>query len=280
MAECAAILSRPGQRVLHPDPEAGCPMADMADIYQVEAAWAELAEVLDVRTLVPVTYVNSDAELKAFCGRNGGTVCTSSNAGGAFDWGFSRGNRLFFFPDQHLGRNTALGKGIPREEVVLWDRDRFPLGGLSPDEVRRARVILWNGYCHVHTWFRPAMVEEARKRYPECRVVVHPECTEEVVALSDAAGSTGFIVRYVREAPTGSTIVIGTESNLIRRLADEHPGKKVIPLSPSICPNMWKISLKDLARCLENPEEADHVVVPEPVRSEAKVALDRMLAIR
>lgn len=280
MAECAAILCRPEQKVLHPDPEAGCPMADMADIYQVEAAWSELSRIVDPGSVVPVTYVNSDAELKAFCGRNGGAVCTSSNAAAAFDWGFSRGDRLFFFPDQYLGRNTARKKGISADEVVIWDPDRFPLGGLSDNEVRRARVIVWKGYCHVHTWFQPGMVVEARKQHPGCRVVVHPECTEEVVALADAAGSTGFIVKYVKEAAPGGTVVVGTESNLVSRLAEDYPDRRVVPLSRSICPNMWKISLMDLARCLENPEGADRVVVPEPVRTEARVALDRMLAIK
>lgn len=280
MAECAAILARPGQKVIHPDPEAGCPMADMADIYQVESAWAELAEALNTEQVIPVTYVNSDAELKAFCGRNGGTVCTSSNADGAFDWGFSKGQRLFFFPDQYLGRNTALARGIPREQIALWDPDRFPLGGLSRNELIRASVILWKGYCHVHTWFQPATVEEARRRHPGCKVVVHPECHEDVVALADAAGSTGFIVKYVEQAEPGSTVVVGTETNLVNRLNEEFLDRQVFPLSRSICPNMWKISLKDLAWCLEHPDEADQVVVPEPIRSEARVALDRMLSIK
>lgn len=280
MAECAAILSLPGQKVIHPDPQAGCPMADMADIYQVEAAWAELARALKIELVVPVTYVNSDAELKAFCGRNGGTVCTSSNADGAFDWGFSRGKRLFFFPDQYLGRNTALARGISAKEIALWDPDLFPLGGLSMQDLRRASVILWKGHCHVHTWFRPHMVEEARRKHPGCRVVVHPECHQDVVALADAAGSTGFIVKYVQQAEPWTTIVIGTETNLVSRLNEEYPDRQVFPLSKSICPNMWKISLKDLAWSLENLDEAEQVVVPEPVRSEARVALDRMLSIQ
>jgi len=280
MAECAAILCREGQKVIHPDPEAGCPMADMADIYQVEAAWEDLGTVLDTDSVVPVTYVNSDAELKAFCGRHGGTVCTSSNADAAFDWGFARGGRLFFFPDQYLGRNTAFAKGIPKEEIVLWDPGSFPLGGVDEDDLRRAKVILWNGYCHVHTWFTQAMIEEARERHPGCRVIVHPECREDVVALADAAGSTGFIVNYVKEAPPGSTIVVGTEANLVNRLNEDYPDRDVIPLSRSICPNMWKISLRDLAWALEHLEEADPVIVPEPVKSQAKVALDRMLTIK
>jgi quinolinate synthase len=280
MAECAAILGREGQKVLHPDPEAGCPMADMADIYQVESAWEELSNILDTGSVVPVTYVNSDAELKAFCGRNGGTVCTSSNADAAFDWGFERGERLFFFPDQYLGRNTAFSKGIPKDEIVLWDPANFPNGGLEEEDIERAKVILWNGYCHVHTWFQPSMIEEAREKYPGCTVVVHPECHEDVVAMADAAGSTGFIVKYVREAEPGSTIVVGTEANLVNRLDEDYPDRKVVPLSRSICPNMWKISLRDLAWTLEHLDKADHVVVQEPVKSQAKVALDRMLTIK
>jgi len=278
MAESAEILSRPHQTVQIPDKRAGCPMADMADIEEVERAWEEIAPIAGTGNLVPIVYMNSDAELKAFAGREGGIVCTSSNARAAMEWGFTQGEKILFFPDQHLGRNTGNGMEIPPEEMILWKRDE-PLGGNSPEAIKRARLILWDGYCLVHTRFRAEHINRMRERFPEARIVVHPECTQEVVALADAAGSTSFIVKYVEEAPEGSTIVIGTEINLIERLGLEYPGKEILPLYRSLCSNMYKIDLKKLLWTLENIGRVNLVKVPEGIKVDARKALNRMLAL-
>ncbi len=278
MAESAAILAQPHQVVQIPDPKAGCLMADMADSQAVQWAWEELTDLIGEGALVPIVYMNSDALLKAFCGRHGGTVCTSSNARAALSWGLARGEKVFFFPDQHLGRNTGNQLGLKPEEMVVWDPD-LPLGGHRPEAIRRARLILWDGYCHVHTRFQVEHVLGMKKAVPGARIVVHPECTQEVVALADACGSTGFIVDYVKNAPAGSTIIIGTEINLVHRLALEHPDKEVLDLSYSLCPNMFRIDLENLLRTLENPGEVHAVTVPEAVKAEARIALDRMLAL-
>jgi len=278
MAESAAILSRPHQAVQIPDLRAGCQMADMVDLGQVEAAWAELRDVAGPGAVVPVVYMNSEAALKAFCGRHGGCVCTSSNARPALSWGLSSGKKVFFFPDQHLGRNTGNQLGLGPGDMVVWDPE-LPLGGLGPEAVRRARLILWDGYCHVHTCFRVEHVQRMKAAFPGALVVVHPECTQAVVALADACGSTGFIVNYVQQAPPGSTIIIGTEINLVRRLALEHPDKQVLDLAYSLCPNMFRINLENLLRTLENLGEVNVVTVPEAIKAEAWLALDRMLAL-
>jgi len=281
MAESAAILAAPHQRVLHPDARAGCPLADMADLPEVQAAWDELGRVLgDLEGQVtPVTYINSSADLKAFCGRHHGTICTSSNAPLAFDWATERAQRVFFFPDQHLGRNTAMVKGIPEELILSWKKDE-PLGGNSPEALARARVILWEGHCHVHTWFTPAQIEERRAEFPGIRVVVHPECPREVVAAADANGSTSYIIDYVKRAESGSIIAVGTEYNLVERLAREYEGEKtVIPLTRSVCPNMYRINPQNLCWALERPEQLPPVTVPPEVGREAQVALDRMLSL-
>ena len=278
MAERAAILAGPGQRVSMPDLRAGCPMANMAEIEEVERAWSDLASIGRQEGVIPLTYMNSHAELKAFCGRNEGSVCTSTNAGPAFEWAFKRGDRVFFFPDEHLGRNTANALKIPRDKVVIYDPED-EMGGLSPEELGQARAILWKGYCHVHTHFRPEHVNRVRQRHPGVMVVVHPECTEDVVDLSDAAGSTEFIVRYVENAPAGATIAIGTELNLVQRLALEHPDKKIFELARSLCPNMFRINLRNLLWLLDHLGEVNIVTVPEAVASEARVALERMLSI-
>jgi quinolinate synthase len=278
MAESARVLAAPHQRVFLPNLNAGCPMADMADIDEVELAWERIASVLGEDRVVPVTYMNSSAAIKAFCGERGGVVCTSSNAARVFRWVFDRGKRLLFLPDEHLGRNTANAMGIPREEQALWDRKR-PDGGLDEGALRKARVILWKGFCHVHTHFRPEHVRRARERYPDVKVVVHPECPEEVVALADAAGSTSFIVRYVEDAPPGSTVAVGTEINLVSRLAHENPDKTVVPLSRSLCHNMYKITPGALLYTLENLGEVGEVHVPEGIARWARVALERMLEL-
>lgn len=281
MAESAAILGAKGQSVIHPDARAGCPLADMADLPEVQAAWDELEGVLgDLKGQVtPVTYINSSAELKAFCGRNQGTVCTSSNAGRAFQWAMEKAERVFFFPDQHLGRNTVVTRGIPADHVLLWRKDE-PLGGNSPDAVRQAQVILWDGHCHVHTWFTTKQIEDLRSGHPGIQVVVHPECPRNVVEAADANGSTSFIIDYVNRAAPGSTIAIGTELNLVERLALEaEQGKRVIPLARSICPNMYRINPQNLCWSLEKPEAYSPVTVPEDVSRDARVALDRMLSL-
>ena len=278
MAESAAILAQPHQIVQIPDPKAGCLMADMADIHAVASAWEELTDVAGEGTIVPIVYMNSEAALKAFCGRQGGMVCTSSNAGSALKWGLEVRDKVFFFPDQHLGRNTGNRLGLASGEMIVWDPDE-PMGGNRPEDIRRAKLILWDGYCHVHTHFQVNHVLKMREEFPEARIVVHPECTEDVVALADAVGSTGSIAEYVSNAPPKSTIIIGTEINLVHRLALEHPDKQVLDLHYSLCPNMFRINLEKLLWTLENLGQANQVVVPEPVKTEARLALDRMLTL-
>jgi quinolinate synthase len=278
MAESAEILSRPDQIVQLPEFSAGCPMADMADIFQVESAWRDIDKICSSENFTPITYVNSSAELKAFCGRNDGIVCTSSNASSVFDWAFKKTDKLFFFPDEHLGRNTANKKGIPKNKVIVWNPEE-EMGGNTSKQIKDADVILWKGYCHVHTFFKPEHVLAIREKYPEAVIIVHPECVEQVVDMADADGSTGFIVKFVQEAKPGSTIVIGTEINLISRLAMEHPDKKIFELARSLCPNMYKINLRNLLWTLDNIGKINIVTVPEQIKAEAKVALERMLEI-
>ncbi|MCP4601567.1 MAG: quinolinate synthase NadA [Proteobacteria bacterium] len=278
MAESAEILSQPHQTVQIPDEEAGCWMADMADIYIVEKAWAELTAIAGEQAVMPIVYMNSDAHLKAFCGRNGGAVCTSSNAPDAFQWGFGQREKIFFFPDQHLGRNSGNKLGVLPEEMIVWNPEKA-LGGNTPDTIRRARVILWDGYCLVHTRFTVEHIREMRVKFPEARIVVHPECTQEVVALAHAVGSTSYIVKYVEDAPPGSTIIVGTEINLINRLSLEYTDRKVLDLHYSLCPNMFKINLENLLWTLENIGQVNVVTVPEDLKADARKALDRMLAL-
>jgi len=276
MAESAAILSQPHQTVQIPAIEAGCWMSDMADIHAVGKAWEELTSIAGPETVMPVVYVNSDASLKAFCGRNGGAVCTSSNASAAFRWGFSQREKVLFFPDQHLGRNSGNQLGLRTDEMIVWDPDE-PLGGNTPEKIKRAKLILWNGYCLVHTHFRAEHVLKMRKRFPNAKIVVHPECTQEVAALADAVGSTSYIVKYVRNSPPNTMIIIGTEVNLVSRLALENPDKRVLDLHYSLCPNMFKINLKNLLWTLENVGKVNVVAVPEDIKNDARLALDRML---
>ncbi len=279
MAESARILCAPRQRVFLPDHLAGCPLAAMAELEDVLQAWELIGQHCDLRQVVPVTYINSKADLKAFCGRNGGVVCTSTNAAAAIDWALARGQKVFFFPDQHLGRNVGLAKGIPAEQMVVWDPTE-ERGGLTPQDLERSVLVLWNGHCHVHTWFSVEQILAARHKYPGCRVVVHPECVHEVVAAADAAGSTSYIVKYVREAPAGSTIVVGTEIHLVQRLAKQYADRAVVPLGHSLCPNMYRINLRNLCWTLEELGTVNEVLVPEPTRTEARVALECMLEIR
>jgi quinolinate synthase len=278
MAESAEILSQPHQSVQIPAIEAGCWMADMASMDTVRNAWEELSSVTDREAVMPIVYMNSDADLKAFCGREGGAVCTSSNARAAFEWGFRLREKIFFFPDQHLGRNTANQMGIARDEMIVWNPEDS-LGGNTPEAVKRARVILWDGYCLVHTRFQVQHILGMREKFPEAKIVVHPECTEEVVALADAVGSTSFIVKYVEKAPAHSTIIIGTEVNLVSRLAHENPEKTVLDLHYSLCPNMFKISPRNLLWTLENIGQVNVITVPEDTKADARLALNRMLAL-
>jgi quinolinate synthase len=280
MAETAAILAQPHQKVVLPNFLAGCPLADMADEGDVLRAWEEIASACDIKTVVPISYVNSSAAIKAFCGRRGGIICTSANAQAVIRWALARGERFLFMPDEHLGRNSCNALGFPRKKVIVWD-PALPLGGNRAKDIARATAILWKGHCHVHTFFTPEDVRRARKRYPKARVIVHPECPEEVVALADAMGSTSTIVRYVEQAPRlGGTIVIGTEINLVRRLAREHPEKRVVALARSLCPNMYRINLHNLLYCLEEIGKVNVVRVPEETRRPALRAIQRMLKVK
>jgi len=279
MAESAAILAQPHQTVQIPDPQAGCRMADMVDLEQVSTAWEELSDIVGQNVISPIVYMNSDASLKGFCGRHGGAVCTSANARIALPWGLARREKVFFFPDQHLGRNTARLLGLGPEDWIVWDPAQ-PLGGNRAADIRRARLILWDGHCHVHTRFKVEHVLTRRQEFPGAKVVVHPECTEAVVAQADACGSTGFIVEYVRQAGPGATIVVGTEINLVARLALEYPDRQVLDLHYSLCPNMFKIDPAKLLLSLENPGEVNVINVPEDIKAEARLALDRMLALK
>jgi quinolinate synthase len=282
MAETADILSQPDQVVLLPDLEAGCPLAEMASRADVEDAWTQLGEVMNVENeVLPVTYVNSSAALKAFCGQHGGSVCTSSNAANVLAWAFERRQRVLFFPDQHLGRNTAKKMGVPLEEMVLWNPS-LPLGGNAVEALKRARVFLWRGFCNVHQRFKPEHVTAWRKRDPGICVIVHPECEMAVVDLADEAGSTAYIIKRVEESPPGTRWAIGTEANLVNRLKHAYPEQFVDHLSsePSYCRTMNLITPEKLARVLEGlvkGEIINQVSVPEDVARDARVALERML---
>jgi len=281
MAEAADILSGPDQRVFLPNPDAGCPMADMAPAEHVYQAWESISMIAGPDRIIPVSYMNSTAELKAFTGINGGLICTSTNAEAAFRWAFERGEKIFFFPDQHLGRNTAKKFGVAKDRIVLYDRSR-PGGGLSEDEIRKARLILWSGSCYVHTKFTPQDIDRWRDKEPDVKIVVHPECTQEVVDKADAAGSTSFIVKFVENAPAGSVIAIGTELNLVHRLAVNHPDKRIFELSGDTCPicsNMFRTSQADLCFTIENLDKANLVIVPEDIKADARIALERLLEI-
>lgn len=281
MAESAVILARPEQKVFLPNPLAGCPMADMAAIDAVFAAWDEIAHHLPDTKIIPISYMNSAADLKAFCGKNNGVICTSSNARKTFDWAFEQGERIFFFPDEHLGRNTSNAYGIPKDQLFVWD---FNLDPAKRDvkALKRARVILWKGYCHVHSVFQPHHIQQMRQEHPGIKIVVHPECTEELVAIADSVGSTSHIVKYVAEQPAGTTIAIGTELNLIDRLSHMHPDKKILELAGNtcaMCVNMYRTTLNDLAYTLDNLETIKPMSVPPDVKAYARIALERMLAI-
>lgn len=281
MAESAYILAKKHQTVFLPNPLAGCPMADMADMADVLAAWKILEDFGGDKKIMPISYMNSAAGLKAFTGHHGGLICTSSNADAVYKWAFERREKLFFFPDEHLGYNTGIKFGLKPEEMVVWNFSE-EYGDLTEEQIEKAKVILWKGHCHVHTNFKAEHVRHIREEYPEAKIVVHPECTHEVVSKADAAGSTSFIVKYVEEQPEGSTIAIGTELNLINRLVHEHPDKQILVLSGETCPvcaNMYRTTLNDLAYCLENYQDIKPITVPDDIRADALIALERMLEV-
>jgi quinolinate synthase len=286
MAESADILKPGNQKVILPDLGAGCSMADMASAEQVEDAWEQLQAlgILDSSSVMPITYMNSTAAIKAFCGRNNGVVCTSSNAVPLFEKSLKEADKLFFFPDQHLGRNTGVKFGIPLEEMVVWDPFE-ELGGNTEAQLRRARLILWKGHCSVHGRFKPWHVDQVRAQVPGIKVLVHPECIYEVVEKADLNGSTEFIIKTLEMAEAGSKWAIGTEVNLVNRLIERFPDKHIQLLAPDLCmcATMYRIAPQNLAWALESLV-AGHVVnqitVPEETARWARIALDRMLAIK
>jgi quinolinate synthase len=298
MAESADVLAQPWQQVILPDLNAGCSMADMAEIGQVEDCWDSLMKQLSVVSdpfsvegevrggIVPLTYMNSAADIKAFCGERGGLVCTSSNARGAFEWAFARGERILFLPDQHLGRNTAYAMGSPMEQMVVWDPYMLN-GGVAPERLKAAKVILWKGHCSVHQRFLPQHVDRVRAEEPGMQVIVHPECRWEVCQKADALGSTERIIEYIEQAPAGSSFAVGTEIHLVNRLAARFAplGKRVITLDDSgcLCTTMYRISPAHLAWALENLVDGNvvnRIKVSAETKYWAKVALDRMLEVR
>ncbi|MGO3146382.1 MAG: quinolinate synthase NadA [Leucobacter sp.] len=296
MAETADILSGPDQSVILPNLAAGCSMADMATIEQVEDCWEALMGALgsdpdfdgatsgSLQPVIPVTYMNSSAAIKAFCGRNGGIVCTSSNAHTVLEWAFERGQRVVFFPDQHLGRNTAKAMGISEDQIPLW-RPHLPLGGNTKEQLQDAKVILWNGFCSVHKRFTVAQIEQARAEHPGVRVIVHPECPAPVVEAADGSGSTDYIRKQIEAASPGDVIAIGTEINLVNRLQQQHPDLTIFCLDPVICPcsTMYRIHPAYLAWTLEallRGETLNQIRVDESVAADSRIALERMLAAR
>ncbi|MFJ6679073.1 quinolinate synthase NadA [Microbacterium sp. NPDC091382] len=293
MAETADLLSRPEQAVILPNLAAGCSMADMADIDQVEECWEQLADVYgDMDTpdaegllpVIPVTYMNSSAAIKGFVGRHGGIVCTSSNARTVLEWAFARGRRVLFFPDQHLGRNTAKAMGVPLERMPMWN-PRKPLGGATEAQLEDARVILWHGFCSVHRRFTVGQITQARADHPDVRVIVHPECPMEVVDAADEAGSTDYIRKAIAAATEPTTFAIGTEINLVQRLAAQFPQHEIFCLDPVVCPcsTMYRIHPGYLAWVLEGlvaGEVRNRITVPADVADPARAALERMLAAK
>ncbi|MDI9890017.1 quinolinate synthase NadA [Microbacterium sp. IEGM 1404] len=293
MAETADLLSRPEQAVILPNLAAGCSMADMADIDQVEECWEQLEDVLgDLETpdadglvpVIPVTYMNSSAAIKGFVGRHGGIVCTSSNARTVLEWAFARGRRVLFFPDQHLGRNTAKAMGVPLEQMPMWN-PRRPLGGSTAEQLEDSRVILWHGFCSVHRRFTVDQIDKARAEHPGVRVIVHPECPMDVVDAADEAGSTDIIRKAIAAADEPTTFAIGTEINLVQRLAAQYPQHEIFCLDPVVCPcsTMYRIHPGYLAWVLESlvaGKVVNRITVPADVAEPATVALERMLAAK
>ena len=285
MAETACILCSPHQKVILPNITAGCSMADMAPMDDVDDAWEDLQDVLgDHGGIVPITYMNSIASIKALCGRTGGAVCTSSNAGAVMEWAFQQSQRVLFLPDQHLGRNTGLKLGMSLDEMVVWNPFKR-LGGNTPEQLRAAKLILWQGHCAVHTRFTVKQIDAARDRYPDVTVLVHPECPMETVQAADLVGSTEFIRKAINEASAGSKWAVGTEVSLVNRLALENPDKTIFCLDPVICPcsTMYRIHPAYVLWVLEgliDGQVINQITVPDDIRKDAQVALERMLALR
>jgi quinolinate synthase len=283
MAESADILTAPHQQVVLPDLNAGCSMADMADLDEVEEAWEALGEVIDTERLVPITYINSSAALKAFVGRHGGSVCTSTNARAVLDWALAKGDKVLFFPDQHLGRNTGLAMGYDHADMRVWD-PRKDLGGLTEADCKEATLLLWKGHCSVHQRFRPEHIAAFRAAHPDGIVIAHPEASWEVCELADHVGSTDFIIRAVEEAPAGAVIAVATEIHLVQRLDAETPDKTIVSLDPLVCPcsTMFRIDTPHLAWVLEHlvaGEVVNRITVDDDTAEGARVALQRMLDI-
>ena len=284
MAESADILRRQHQTVILPDLNAGCSMADMADIGQVEACWSEISSVLDSRKIIPLTYMNSTAAIKAFTGEHRGSVTTSTNAAEVMNWAFEQGEKVLFLPDEHLGRNTGYRLGIPLDQMIVWDPYQ-EFGGNTPEAFRRARIILWKGYCSVHQRFTLQQVERVRREHPGIRVIAHPECRFEVAQAADEIGSTEGIIKAIQASPAGTQWAVGTEIHLVNRLGKELKNHKVISLDPSVCvcTTMFRITPQHLLWALENLGEGNvvnRICVDERTRHHARVALDRMLALR
>lgn len=284
MAESADILTSDEQIVVLPNLSAGCSMADMATIRQVQKAWCEITSVVESRSVIPITYVNSAASLKAFVGANGGSCCTSSNARQVLEWALQRAERVMFFPDQHLGRNTAVAMGFDVDrDMLLWDPEA-PFGGVSAERIAASRILLWKGHCSVHARFTVEQIAQARAEDPNVRIVVHPECSLDVVRAADCSGSTEYIIRVVSESPAGTSWGVGTEINLVNRLQQEHPNKRIFCLDPVVCPcsTMYRIHPRYLAWALDNLVQGrivNRIQVPEEIRHWARVSLERMLAI-
>ncbi len=286
MAEVADILSRPDQISIIPDLAAGCSMADMANLAKVEKAWAELSSVIEPdETITPVTYINSAADLKGFCGRHGGIVCTSTNARHVLEWSFTQREKILFFPDQHLGRNTAAAMGIAMDEMVVWDYDKA-MGGLTVEEIKKAKMILWKGFCSVHQMFTPEQIDNFKAEHPETKIISHPESSYEVCQKSDYVGSTEYIINTIRDAEPNTRWLVATELNLVNRLKDQFAGENKIVhfMSPTVCmcSTMFRIDPQHLAWTLENLVEGNvvnQITVPADVAKNAKLALDRMLEV-
>jgi quinolinate synthase len=283
MAESADVLTAGHQRVILPDLNAGCSMADMADIGQVEDAWDDLGATTAIERVVPITYMNSSAALKAFVGAHGGAVCTSSNARAVLEWALGQADKVLFFPDQHLGRNTGFTMGYSETDMRVWN-PRADRGGLEERDVKDATLLLWKGHCSVHQRFRPEHVAAARAEHPDVQIIVHPECAHDIVALADRVGSTERIQEWAREAPAGATIAVGTEVHMVQRLARQHPDKTIFTLDPLICPcsTMFRIDAPHLAWVLENlvaGTVVNRIVVDPATAAWARVALERMLSI-
>ena len=283
MAETADILSAPDQNVILPNLTAGCSMADMAHIDDVLDCWDDLQELLGDGGITPITYMNSTAAIKALCGRNNGIVCTSTNAAATFEWAFQQSGRILFLPDQHLGRNTGVKLGIDPADMLVWNPFK-PMGGHTEDALRAAKIILWQGHCSVHTRFSVAQIEEARRQHPDVNVVVHPECFMEVVQAADMNGSTEYIIKVIEESPPGSVWAVGTEISLVNRVAQTNPDKTVFCLDSVVCPcsTMYRVHPAYLSWVMDGLNEGvvvNRIKVEDETAEEARVALDRMLAL-